>query len=72
MAGGKTVREFKPRKYDLMPEFFEAFNLLIKHCNAQVDGVGASSTGGTPVVLDGAPEATPEGDDLAALPRSGV
>lgn len=36
MASGKTVPEFKPRKHDLMPEFFEAFNLLIKHSNARV------------------------------------
>src|SRR5947207_11874011 len=37
MAAGKTVPEFKPRKYDLMKNFFDAFNALIKKWNAQVN-----------------------------------
>jgi hypothetical protein len=36
MAAGKAVREFVPRKHDLMTELFEAFNVLIKACNARV------------------------------------
>jgi len=36
MAAGKIVREFVPRKNDLMTELFEAFNVLIKACNARV------------------------------------
>jgi hypothetical protein len=35
MADGKAVPEFKPRKYDLMRDLFDAFNALIKRCNAQ-------------------------------------
>jgi hypothetical protein len=41
MAGGKSVSEFKPRKHDLMPELFEAFNHLIKQWNAR-NGAGAN------------------------------
>jgi len=40
MADGKTVPHFKPRKHDLLPEFFEAFNLLITHCNSKVPAAG--------------------------------
>jgi hypothetical protein len=36
MADGKFVPEFKPRKYDFMRDLFEAFNALIRRCNAQV------------------------------------
>lgn len=36
MAAGKRVPDFKPRKNDLMPEFFESFNVLIEHCNEGV------------------------------------
>jgi hypothetical protein len=46
MADGKPVPEFKPRKDDLMPEFFQTFNALIKRCNAQVSGGESGSLGG--------------------------
>ena len=36
MAAGNAVPEFHPRKHDLMPEFFDDFNALIKACNARV------------------------------------
>jgi hypothetical protein len=45
MAEGKAVREFVPRKHDLMTELFEAFNVLIKTCNARV----GAAPGGPPV-----------------------
>jgi hypothetical protein len=37
MAGGEVVPEFKPRKHDLMSEFFQAFNGLIKEWNRRVN-----------------------------------
>jgi hypothetical protein len=36
MARGQTVPEFKPREHDLMREFFQDFNALIKEWNARV------------------------------------
>ena len=36
MAAGKAVPEFHPRKHDLMPDFFEDFNALIKAWNGRV------------------------------------
>jgi hypothetical protein len=36
MASGKPVPEFKPRKHDLMPEFFQAFAALIKELNGRL------------------------------------
>lgn len=44
MAAGKRVSEFQPRTNDLMPELFEAFNLLIKRCNANLDAKGVESS----------------------------
>jgi hypothetical protein len=35
MAEGKPVPEFTPRRHDLMPELFEAFNCLIREWNAR-------------------------------------
>ena len=35
MAAGKAVPEFTPRKGDLMPEFWQAFNALIRLWNAR-------------------------------------
>jgi hypothetical protein len=35
MAAGKVVPEFHPRQHDLMRDLFEAFNALIRRCNAQ-------------------------------------
>ncbi len=40
MAAGKQVREFVPRKHDLMIELFAAFNVLIKSHNARVAAPG--------------------------------
>jgi hypothetical protein len=36
MAEGKPVREFQPRKFDLMPEFYADFNALIRTWNSRV------------------------------------
>ncbi len=57
MAAGKPVREFVPRKNDLMTELFAAFNVLIKACNDRV----TTAPGATP------PSAAPslESTDLA-------
>jgi hypothetical protein len=44
MAAGKHVPEFQPRTNDLMPEFFEAFNQLIRKCNANLDAKGVESS----------------------------
>ncbi len=35
MADGKPVQEFKPRKGDLMPEFFDDFNALLRTWNSR-------------------------------------
>lgn len=35
MADGKSVPEFKPRKGDLMPEFFDDFNALVRTWNSR-------------------------------------
>jgi hypothetical protein len=43
MAAGKTVTEFQPRKNDLMRDFFNSFNKLIKVWNAR----GASEPSAT-------------------------
>jgi hypothetical protein len=40
MARGQRVPEFHPRKHDLLKEFFEDFNTLIKECNARVAAAG--------------------------------
>jgi hypothetical protein len=37
MASGQVVQEFKPRDGDHMPEFFQAFNSLIKQSNARLE-----------------------------------
>jgi hypothetical protein len=44
MAAGKPVREFVPRKHDLMTELFAAFNVLIKTCNARVATAPGATT----------------------------
>jgi hypothetical protein len=36
MAEGKPVQEFKPRKLDLMPEFYADFNALIRAWNSRL------------------------------------
>jgi hypothetical protein len=36
MAAGKVVREFEPRKRDLMKDFFADFNTLIREWNSRV------------------------------------
>lgn len=36
MAEGKPVREFQPRKLDLMPEFYADFNALIRTWNSRI------------------------------------
>jgi hypothetical protein len=36
MAEGKPVREFQPRKFDLMPEFYADFNALIRTWNSRI------------------------------------
>ena len=43
MAAGKPVREFQPRKNDLMRELFAAFNGLIKAWNAREGRPGAEA-----------------------------
>jgi hypothetical protein len=52
MAKGQVVPEFKPRKHDLMRELFDAFNLLIKTCNARAaaggNGCGSHGNGAAP------------------------
>jgi hypothetical protein len=48
MAEGKPVPEFKPRKHDLMPELFQAFNALIQQYNAR-----------TPTEMEGRPSDAP-------------
>jgi hypothetical protein len=60
MAEGKTVREFIPRKHDLMTELFEAFNVLIKSCNAR-----AATAPGAPQApaVEGAAEADDVSDE---------
>ena len=40
MAAGELVPEFTPRRHDLMPEFFEAFNGLIREWNARAGAEG--------------------------------
>ena len=47
MAEGKPVPEFQPRKYDLMPELFQAFNALIKEHNSRIPAGAASQLGNT-------------------------
>jgi len=37
LAAGKAVPEFTPRKGDFMPELWQAFNALIRTCNAHID-----------------------------------
>ena len=44
MAAGQIVPEFKPRKGDHMPEFFEAFNALIRAWNARLAAEGNGTT----------------------------
>ena len=36
MANGQAVSEFHPRKHDLMREFFQSFNALVKVWNARI------------------------------------
>jgi hypothetical protein len=36
MASGNPVREFQPRKHDLMPEFYADFNALILAWNSRI------------------------------------
>ena len=40
MAAGRPVPEFAPREGDHMPEFFQAFNALIKQWNARAGANG--------------------------------
>jgi hypothetical protein len=40
MAAGRAVPEFAPREGDHMPEFFQAFNAVIKQWNARAGGNG--------------------------------
>jgi hypothetical protein len=60
MAGGKPVSEFKPRKHDLMRDFFNAFNALILKWNART---GAATNGQTHNAIRGA---APSNDPLVA------
>lgn len=41
MTAGKHVDEFRPRKHDLMREFFQSFNSLIQAWNGKVEAAGA-------------------------------
>jgi len=59
MAAGKRVPEFKTRKHDLMPELFQAFNALIKECNARI-----------PAELDGPSSDAPPHDLLSKEPAT--
>jgi hypothetical protein len=64
MAAGKVVREFVPRKHDLMTELFDAFNVLIKACNAR-----AATALGAPPLSAAAPssDAPKEADEQVAV-----
>jgi hypothetical protein len=56
MAAGKPVREFVPRKHDLVREFVESFNRLIRAWNAR----GAAPAAGPPAAAaNGAPQGAP-------------
>jgi hypothetical protein len=63
MAAGQAVAEFKPRKGDHMPEFFDAFNALVRAWNARLAAERGGTTGcdvAEPAVAGGA-KATPDG-----------
>jgi hypothetical protein len=69
MAGGKPVPEFKPRKHDLMPELFQAFNALIKEWNSRlstrINGrLGKANIAETTTEEIGSP---PENDNVAVV-----
>jgi len=72
MASGAVVREFTPRKGDLMRELFAAFNLLIRACNARAKAEKgraecAKHDAGTEVVC-----AARDDDTTAILPSARV
>ena len=45
MSRGESVPEFKPRKHDLMPELFLAFDELVKEWNARIESNQAMDRG---------------------------
>ena len=65
MASGKPVPEFKPRKQDLMPELFDAFNTLIKQCNARISETEQSRSESPPEIMVDAVQPAPENGHLA-------
>ena len=67
MARGKAVPEFTPRKHDLMPELFQAFNEVIREWNARIaakDNGDLLHANGEKVVLEEMPS-MPASDGLA-------
>jgi hypothetical protein len=59
MAEGKCVPEFKPRKHDLMGEFFAAFNALIQAWNVTRGSSGNGRPHAANLVEAGAERAGP-------------
>jgi hypothetical protein len=57
MAAGKIVPEFKPRKYDLLGDFFTDFNALIRESNAR-NSKGQNAENGRPDTQDHPPSSS--------------